>query len=342
MEFKYALSVMFSHMGYVLKVAIWILIVVLISIGIGVAVFLPIADLIAQNTSAGLHFDSIVQSVNSFASGTMSIKALGDSAYLGVNAMFDAVFGFGAGVAAIFFGITFVYFIGGFMLNIASFNLSVIFNNILSSNMRIGFVNTLIMNLKKACQYALAKTLFGYVFDAIFAIIFVALGFALFKALSIVSFPIMLVLFALYASYRSLVFADWLPRLMFHGDEKIFIALSRSLSFIKRNYKGFLKIYIISYITSYLIMSAVALPTCGLIFIIMPACYMTLLRIAELIGHYKVKGLKFYVDATTVINTVEFGFRKIEKVDDEGSIEDIIVGHSENVGLDADSDAEQN
>lgn len=37
-----------------------------------------------------------------------------------------------------------------------------------------------------------------------------------------------------------------------------------------------------------------------------------LLRTEELIGYYKAKGYRFYTDANTVINTVEFGYRNTE------------------------------
>ena len=50
-----------------------------------------------------------------------------------------------------------------------------------------------------------------------------------------------------------------------------------------------------------------------------------MLRAIELIGYYKTKGFSFYTDATTVINTVEYGFRaeqQTEKFDFEGQEED--------------------
>lgn len=41
-----------------------------------------------------------------------------------------------------------------------------------------------------------------------------------------------------------------------------------------------------------------------------------MLRAIELIGYYKTKGFSFYTDATTVINTVEYGFRAEQQAED--------------------------
>ena len=43
--------------------------------------------------------------------------------------------------------------------------------------------------------------------------------------------------------------------------------------------------------------------------LVLPSLYYFVLRAIELIGYYKTKGYSFYTDATTVINTVEFGYR---------------------------------
>lgn len=50
--------------------------------------------------------------------------------------------------------------------------------------------------------------------------------------------------------------------------------------------------------------------------LILPSMYYFMLRAIELIGYYKTKGLSFYTDATTVINTVEYGFRAEQQSDD--------------------------
>ena len=50
--------------------------------------------------------------------------------------------------------------------------------------------------------------------------------------------------------------------------------------------------------------------------LVLPSMYYFMLRAIELIGYYKTKGFSFYTDATTVINTVEYGFRAEQQAED--------------------------
>ncbi len=56
--------------------------------------------------------------------------------------------------------------------------------------------------------------------------------------------------------------------------------------------------------------------------IVLPSLYYFILRAIELIGYYKTKGYSFYTDATTVINTVEFGYRAEQQDRDVENFDD--------------------
>lgn len=72
--------------------------------------------------------------------------------------------------------------------------------------------------------------------------------------------------------------------------------------------------YVVTFTIVYLLATAFAIPTGGLMSLILPSLYYFILRAIELIGYYKTKGLSFYTDATTVINTVEFGYRSEQQL----------------------------
>ncbi|MEG1662803.1 MAG: hypothetical protein RR338_02350, partial [Clostridia bacterium] len=114
----------------------------------------------------------------------------------------------------------------------------------------------------------------------------------------------------------------WLPRLLYFPKEQIFTAFSRSFVYIKRNYKGLIKSYILIYTLSYLSIATFLLPSFGLIALLVPSIYYFLLRTIELISFYKIKGYCFYTDASTVIDTVEFGYRQDNQSADDIEGED--------------------
>lgn len=113
--------------------------------------------------------------------------------------------------------------------------------------------------------------------------------------------------------------------MIFHPEESVYTSFTRSLTYVKSNIGGLFKSYAVTFSIVYVIATTLAVPTGGLMSLILPSMYYFMLRAIELIGYYKTKGFSFYTDATTVINTVEYGFRaeqQTEKFDFEGQEED--------------------
>lgn len=133
--------------------------------------------------------------------------------------------------------------------------------------------------------------------------------FGLFRFIGFFVLPIALVVGVVICSLRATLFAGWLPRLLFHPEERVFTAFTRSLTYVKSNVSGLFKSYAVTFSLVYLFSTTFAIPTGGLMSLVLPALYYFVLRAIELIGYYKTKGYSFYTDATTVINTVEFGYR---------------------------------
>ena len=104
--------------------------------------------------------------------------------------------------------------------------------------------------------------------------------------------------------------------MIFHPEESVYTSFTRSLTYVKSNVGGLFKSYAVTFTIVYLCTTTFAIPTGGLMTLILPSMYYFMLRAIELIGYYKTKGLSFYTDATTVINTVEYGFRAEQQSDD--------------------------
>ena len=103
--------------------------------------------------------------------------------------------------------------------------------------------------------------------------------------------------------------------MIFHPEESVYTSFTRSLMYVKSNVGGLFKSYAVTFTIVYLCTMTFAIPTGGLMSLILPSMYYFMLRAIELIGYYKTKGFSFYTDATTVINTVEYGFRAEQQSD---------------------------
>ena len=91
---------------------------------------------------------------------------------------------------------------------------------------------------------------------------------------------------------------------------KNFLRHFQKYAICKKEFKGFFKSYFLTFFIAYLLLAGLSMPTFGIINLIVPAIYYFIMRTIELIGYYKINGLCFYTDETTVIDTIEFGYRQ--------------------------------
>ncbi len=317
MEFKYSLSMLFSNMGYAVKIFLWILICLLITVAIGAAIVLPVWDAISAVTDVSTHINALEECIKSVWDGTNSMRAAFTQGMSEVQHIF-ADLGSNAGIATglAFIGV-FLYAFYCFLFGLSYYALADIINNIMASNLKFGFASNLALNFKKCVKYSLCRLVIALPIDLIFFMIMACIIFGLFRFIGLFVLPIALVVGVVICSLRATLFAGWLPRLLFHPEERVFTAFTRSLTYVKSNVSGLFKSYAITFSFVYLFSTTFAIPTGGLMSIVLPSLYYFILRAIELIGYYKTKGYSFYTDATTVINTVEFGYRA-EQQDKDG------------------------
>lgn len=322
MEFKHATSMLFSNMGYIFKILVWVIICLLITAAIGAAIIIPIGNSFGAQADISEQLGNIEADISDFLHGDLSIYDAVVSVKGTVFALISALVGHTGAFVGLIFALIFLYLLYSFLIGLNYYPTAYMVNNLMSSNLRFGFASALAANFKNACKYSAAKTLICFPIDIITVGIIIGLGFGLSEIIGLFALPIVLAVGLVLFSLRATLFSSWLPRLLFHPDEKTFTAFSRSLYCVKRNFKAMFRSYMITFFISYSLMAALLIPTFGVIVIVMPSIYYFLLRALELIGYYKLHGMCFYTDEMTVINTVEYGYRK-DNQDEDGEYIDI-------------------
>lgn len=320
MEFKYATSLLFSNMGYILKIFVWILICVLITAAIGSAILIPIGNLFASKTDVSDELDNLSAVANSFLHGEASIFDSAVGLRDGFVALINALTAHTSAFVGLIFALIFLYLLYCFLVGMSYYPTADIINKLMSSNLRFGFASSLAANFKAACKFSFAKMLVALPIDVVIFFVVYGLLVGLSSLIGLFSLPIVLAVALTLCSLRATLFAGWIPRMLYNPDEKVFTAFSRSLTSVKTNFKGLFKAYAITFFVSYALIAGLSVPTFGLMSLVVPATYYFLLRCVELVGYYKTNAMCFYTDATTVINTVEFGYRKDIQDDDENDI----------------------
>lgn len=317
MEFKYALSILFSNIGYVIKILLWVLLSIVLTAAIGAAIIIPIFNVIVETTDIMTYLNAISSSISGLLDGQNSIRAVLTAVTDNVPAAIGAITDNTGAATGLVFAALFIYMLYSFLVGLSYYTTADIINKLMSSNLRFGFASNMALNFKNSCRYSFARLLVALPVDMILFLVMAFLAFGLYSAIKIFAIPVLLVIGVLVLSLRAMLFSGWLPRMLYHPEEKVFTNLARSFTFIKANFAGFFKAYSITFTGAYLLTAAFMLPTVGFVVFVVPPIYYFLLRTVELIGYYKVKGYSFYTDSATVVDTIDFGFRS----DNQGKID---------------------
>ncbi|MGN0744792.1 MAG: hypothetical protein ACI4MZ_05945 [Christensenellales bacterium] len=314
MEFKYSISILFSNLGYTLKILVWILISLLLALALGAAIILPIWDVLASTCDLSVHVEAVKDGLVMVWDGSLSMRTALREIIVEFRQLFAETLANPGVATGLAFAVLFVYAFYCFVFGLSYYNISDIINKLMASNYRIGFASNLALNFRKACKYSAARLSMTLPIDAVFFVIMASILFGLFDYVGFFVIPILLVTGVVICTLRAVLFSGWLPRMLFHPEEKVYTSFTRSLTYVKSNIGGLFKSFVVTFSIVYLFATAFAIPTGGLISLILPSLYYFMLRAIELIGYYKTKGLSFYTDGTTVINTVEYGYRSEQQL----------------------------
>lgn len=321
MEFKNSVSILFSNIGYVFKLIVWILICVALAVGLGAAILIPIWNTLAATTNAAAHLSVIANWLEQVWTGALNMRAAAENIVPEVIECFYSLNTNPGALAGLLIGICFVYAFYCFMRGLSFYSLSDIINNLMSQNMRYGLASNMALNLRKNALFSLCRLAVSFPIDIVFIIVFTSVSLVFYQLIGLFTLPIILILSVLFCSLRAILFSGWLPRMLYHPEERIFPAFRRSLVYVKHNFTDLFKAYAIIFTLFYLVTYICTVPTGGLTILVIGPTHYFLLRTVELIGYYKAKGLSFYTDGSTVVNTVDYGFRP-DNQDLGGDIDD--------------------
>lgn len=315
MEFKYSLSLLFSNMGFVLKILLWVVISALIVAAIGAAVLIPTINSLAVGGEVGDAYAVIASDISSLVDGQADIATFVRSIITDGKALIDAVLDSQGLLTALIFEAIGLYVLYVFLVGICIYPTAYAANQLMSSNMRIGLAASIAMHLKKAVRYSACNLTVSVPLNAVIVALICLIAFGLWDLIGFFALTLALAFGVFAFSAKSTLLGGWLPRLLFNPDEPVYTAFVRSLRGVKLNMKGLIKSFVITYFVTYLLVVTCALPTFGLVVLVVPSFNYFLLRLVELVGYYKMNGLSFYTDAITVVDTVEFGYRAENQAD---------------------------
>lgn len=309
MEFRNALTILFSNIGYVFKIMLWIIISLIITAAVGVAILIPLWKVFTATTAVLPLVQDLQSTVVEVWTGSVNFRvAVFALVPQLVNILKELATNPGAMTGLVFTALL-LYVIYSFVMGLSYYTIGDIINKLMASNLRFGFASNMALNFKKCCRYSFSRLLVSLPIDICCCVLGIFIAYGLFSVIKIFTLPVMLVIIVLFCSLRALLFSGWLPRTLHHPEERIFTSFSRAFTFVKSNLGGLFKAYFVTFSCVYLLASVLTVPTGGLIALVLPSIYYFLLRAVELVGYYKTKGYSFYVDGSTVVNTVEFGFR---------------------------------
>ncbi|MDE7372721.1 MAG: hypothetical protein K2N18_01520 [Clostridia bacterium] len=309
MEFRNALTILFSNIGYVVKIMLWIIISMIITAAVGAAIIIPLWRVFAATTDVVALGDILMSTVRSVWDGSVNLRV---AVFSLVPQILDVLRALstnaGAMTGLVFTGIL-LYAIYSFLIGMSYFTTADIINKLMASNLRFGFASNMALNFKKSCRFSFSRLLIALPIDLVCFVLGVLLAYGLFTVIKLFTLPIILIIGVMFCTLRSLLFSGWLPRILHHPEERIFTSFSRSFTSVKSNIGGLFKAYFVTFSCVYLMAAVLTVPTGGLMLLLLPSIYYFLLRAAELIGYYKTKHLSFYVDRSTVVDTMEYGYR---------------------------------
>ena len=323
MELKHSVSFMIGNMGYLGKIFIWMLVCTLVVGGLAAAIYIPSGSALAKNEEILVEIDHINVVVSQYLQDEISLYEGVEDIEQHIVKIVNVLLSNAGAMAGFIIAAICLYCLYLFLTGISHYTIGYITNELMTSNTKYGFVAAMLKNIKTACRFSACKMLLSCPIDLSIIAVICATGFGLLKVIGFPALAIALILGVCLFSLRAMLYAGWIPRILFNPEEKMFAALSRSLSSVRQNFGGFFKTFATIFFTAYGCISVLTVPTFGVVNLLVPSTYFFVLRSVELIGYYKLNGMSFYVDPRTVVNTIEYGYRKENQTESVDEFNDI-------------------
>ncbi|HKL94073.1 MAG TPA: hypothetical protein VJZ69_02175 [Clostridia bacterium] len=310
MEFKQSTSILFSNLGLVFKLLLYVLIVTLIFVSLSSAIIIPVFRQITATESMDLLLSRTSGHIQGFLVGELSIISTYDLLVIDVKAIVNNFLSSEGTIAIVCIGMLLIYMFYKFLSALSFIPTSDILNNFMSSNLRYGFLSNYAYNMRRSLKYALWKVLISVPIDIIIVAILGGVFIGLWQIIKFLALPIIVVLGIALFSFRQAIFAGWIPRILFNPEEKTLDALKNSYRETKDTRRSLFAAFAIVNFFYWAFIGALSTATFGIMLIITPTVNYVITRIVELVSYYKLKRLRFYTDSNTVVDTVAVGMRE--------------------------------
>ena len=189
----------------------------------------------------------------------------------------------------------------GFLFAVCDYVISVNINEHMSSMRHAEFFTTLFENFKKACQYALCKTLLVLVYNVVVILLSMMVALLLIRAMGIYSFTIILALVFISIAVRLSFVGNVLPKMICEDKSplKAFFECFKELTFVTF-IERFVS-YFVLVLAIYAVVVLTAIVTYSVAFIVtIPFASVSLISV-KFVDYYTLNRKKYYVTFDEIV-----------------------------------------
>ena len=203
MEFRNALTILFSNIGYVFKIMLWIIISLIITAAVGVAILIPLWKVFTATTAVLPLVQDLQSTVVEVWTGSVNFRvAVFALVPQIVNILKELATNPGA-MTGLVFTVLLLYVIYSFVMGLSYYTIGDIINKLMASNLRFGFASNMALNFKKCCRYSFSRLLVSLPIDICCCVLGIIIAYGLFSVIKIFTLPVMLVIIVLFCSLRA-------------------------------------------------------------------------------------------------------------------------------------------
>lgn len=274
-----------KNLHLIYKVLAYVGILMLIAVAVSAAVISPISKALFENADL---WEEIVESV----------KEIGDThATQGLGGIGDALKAFFSAHKQDIWSMVGLLVIVVFIMKLFSCFVAIpeaeVIACYMEKNYRQNFLGAAISSFGKSCAFAFLYTVVTTPIDFALTIGCAYLARELYAAISVLAYPVVVVILVMFISIRICLFGMWIPE-MIRGKGKVFASLKENFRLIKHNMQKLLPVTFFFLLSGTLFIASSFLFTMGLSLIVLVPMLMVTQSVAQMIVSFDIHEQKYY------------------------------------------------
>ncbi len=302
MMYKNSFKVLFSNASLIWKILLYFILCTLIVGGLTIVCALPIINVLGKegiwiqltdlikNFYSNLNFSDLLLNTREWLSAFMEVIATHMDSLLIYIIMF--------------FIILFVF--GSFMYGLCEVACGGVLYNAMSNNIRQGFSNSFVSNIKKSVKLQLAKLTIVFPVNVGIAVtLFYTFGLVFYGGLVGIFSPFIIILvYIILSALKNAIFSSWMPNL-FVSDYSVYRSFTNGFAIMSRRFLNILGGNIAVFISVVFLNVFVGVFTFGVAIIVTVPASVVFLMVFNMVAFYSSKGMRFYTDTKTVFEPIK-------------------------------------